>query len=97
MAPVFTELHKHGIRLLRYLDDWLLWGLFYQEPLDLTQVLLQLCVRLGICINYDKSCLHPAQELGFLGVNIWTLISCCTRMPSLVVRAAPSFITLRVT
>ena len=70
MAPVFTGLHKQGIWFLQYLDDWLLWPSFYQEALDLTQVLLWLFAWLGICINFNKSCLHPVQELGFLGVNI---------------------------
>ena len=72
-GPCFTELHKQGIWLLRYLDGWVLLGSFYQEALDSTQVLLRLCAQLGIRINFNKSCLHPAQELVFLGVNILTL------------------------
>ncbi|MPC51410.1 hypothetical protein E2C01_045254 [Portunus trituberculatus] len=38
----------------------------------LNQVLLQLCAHLGIHINYDESCLQPAQEIVYLGVNVRT-------------------------
>ena len=72
MAPVSTELHRRGIRLLQYLDDWLLLAPSYQKANNSTQVLLQLYTWLGICINPAKSCLHPAQEMVFLGVNIRT-------------------------
>ena len=72
MASVSAELHKQGIRLRRYLDDWLLLVSSYQEALNSTQVLLWLCAWLGICINFDKSYLRPGEELVFLGVNIMT-------------------------
>ena len=72
MAPISSELHRRGIRLLQYLDDWLLLASSYQEALDSTQVLLRLCARLGVRINFDKSALQPAQEMTFLGVDIQT-------------------------
>ena len=66
-APVSAELHKHGIWFLRYLDDGLLLASSYQEALNSTQFLLQLCGRLGIRMNFDISFLRPAQELVFEG------------------------------
>ena len=33
-------------------------------------VLLRLCARLGVRINFDKFVLRPAQEMTFLGVAI---------------------------
>ncbi|MPC96220.1 hypothetical protein E2C01_091464 [Portunus trituberculatus] len=61
-ARVTVPLNRRGICILQYLDDWLL-ALSYQEALNSTQVVLQLCARLGIRINYNKSCLWQAQEM----------------------------------
>lgn len=36
MAPVAAELHRQGIRILRYLDDWLLLATMYQEAFNST-------------------------------------------------------------
>ena len=72
MAPISAYLHKQGIRLLQYLDDWLLLASTQQEALEVTRVLVQLCHQLGIRINLQKSSLVPAQKMIFLGVEIQT-------------------------
>ena len=72
MAPISAYLHKQGIRLLQYLDDWLLLASTQQEALEATRVLVQLCHQLGIRINLQKSSLVPAQKMIFLGVEIQT-------------------------
>ena len=77
-SPSFYQ--DHGAHLVdstqeghpppQYLDDWLLLAESQQKALSSAQTLLQLCARLGVCINMDKSTLQPAQRMVFLGVNI---------------------------
>ena len=70
MAPVSAILHSWGIRMLRYLDNWLVQsssrGFFLQD----LQVVLDLCRELGIVINPEKSNLKPSQVVQYLGVVI---------------------------
>ncbi|MPC61682.1 hypothetical protein E2C01_055757 [Portunus trituberculatus] len=70
IAPISAELHRWDICILQYLDVWLLLVLFYQEAVNSTQVLPQLCAHLGIRINYDilltacsGDCLLGSQHL----------------------------------
>ena len=70
IAPISSTLHRRGIRLLQYLDNWLLLAEPQQKALSSTQTLLQLCTRLGVRINMEKSSLQPAQRMVFLGVDI---------------------------
>ena len=59
MAPVSAFLHRTGIRLRCYLDDWLIRAL---------ETVLQLCSSLGIVVNWEKSQLIPTQRIIYLGV-----------------------------
>ena len=52
--------HSHGIRLLRYLDDWLVLSSSEREAKQAVQLLLSLCRTLGIVINKKKSDLVPS-------------------------------------
>ena len=70
MAPVSAALHCQGIRLLRYLDDWLLLASSAQDVHMATQSLVNLCSTLGIQINWAKSSLSPSQTMTFLGMEI---------------------------
>ena len=76
-APqVFTAVsawaHSHGIRLLRYLDDWLVLASSEREAKQAVQSLLSLCRTLGIVINEKKSGLVPSQTAKYLGMTIDT-------------------------
>ena len=73
MAPVAKELHLRGIRLLRYLDDWLLLANSFQETLGSLEQLLHLCQWLGIRVNWGKSSLTPSQSRTYLGMEIRSL------------------------
>ena len=53
--------HSHGIRLLRYLDDWLVLASSEAMAKKNVQDLLLLCHSLGIVINEEKSNLVPSQ------------------------------------
>ena len=57
MAPVSVMLHAMGVRILRYLDDWLILTSSRSEALWARDEVLSLCNCLGIIINEAKSCL----------------------------------------
>ena len=70
MAPVSAILHSWGIRMRRYLDDWLVQSSSRESLLQDLQVVLDLCRELGIVINPEKSNLEPSQVVQYLGVVI---------------------------
>ena len=55
MAPVSAILHRMGVRLRRYLDDWLLQASSREQVLLVLRTVLRLCRRLGIVVNWEKS------------------------------------------
>ena len=70
-AAVSAWAHSHGVRLLRYLDDWLILASSEQEAKQSVQSLLSLCHTLRILIN-EKSDLVPSQTAKYLGMTIDT-------------------------
>ena len=70
MAPVSAILHSLGIRMRRYLDDWLVQSSSRESLLEDLQTVLHLCQELGIGINPQKSNLIPSQVVQYLGVVI---------------------------
>ena len=72
MAPVSAILHSWGIRMRRYLDDWLVQSSSRESLLHDLRVVLDLCHELGIVVNPEKSRLEPSQVLQYLGVVIDT-------------------------
>ena len=70
MAPVSAILHSVGIRMRRYLDDWLIQSTSRESLLGDLQTVLQLCHELGIVVNPQKSNLVPSQVVQYLGVVI---------------------------
>ena len=70
-AAVSAWAHSHGIRLLRYLDDWLVLSSSEWEAKQAVQLLPSLCHTLGIVIN-EKSDLVPSQTAKYLCMTIDT-------------------------
>ena len=70
MAPVSAMLHSLGIRMRRYLDDWLVQSSSQESLLWDLRTVLQLCHELGIVVNPQKSNLVPSQVVQYLGVVI---------------------------
>ena len=69
-APVSAIIHRHGFRILRYLDDWLLLASTFQESVRERDFLLWLCQRLGIRVHLPKSSLTPMQTQDYLEITI---------------------------
>ena len=68
---VSTWAHTRGIRLLSYLDDWLVLASSEAGARQHVRDLLSLCHSLGIVIN-EKSNLVPLQTANYLGMTIDT-------------------------
>ena len=73
MAPVSAILHKYGVRMLRYLDDWLILASSELACLQSRDRLLTICTELGIQVNLTKLSLVPTQSLVYLGMEIRSL------------------------
>ena len=69
-AVVASWLHSKGIRLVRYLDDWLLLASSREAFIEQCQILLSMCSHLGLRVNFRKSSLIPAQQVVYLGMRI---------------------------
>ena len=54
-----------GVRLLHYLDDWLVIGEL--RTLQHRILVLQLCRDMGIIVNWEKSDLQPSTCVRYLG------------------------------
>ena len=67
MAPVSVLAHRLGIRLIRYIDDWLILAASEEEAARARDVILLLCEELGIVVNLQKSKLVPSQISVYLG------------------------------
>ena len=71
-AAVSAWAHSRGIRLLRYLDDWLVLSSSEKKAKESIRELLSLCRTLGIVINEKKLDLVPSQSAKYLGMTIDT-------------------------
>ena len=70
MAPVSAILHRYGVRMLRYLDDWLILASTEIACLQSRDRLLSICTELGIQVNLTKSSLVPTQSLVYLVYSV---------------------------
>ena len=67
---IAAYLRKGGIRIIVYLDDFLILGSSIKESKANTQLTLDLLQWLGFTINWEKSMLVPTQSMTFLGLSI---------------------------
>lgn len=61
---------NHGVRVLSYLDDFLLLGDSREEALRARDTTLQVFDDLGLQVAHDKGQWEPAQTATFLGVEV---------------------------
>ncbi len=71
MDMALSPLRQMGIRILNYLDDWLILAQS-QAVLSSHKTLLSHLDCLGLKVNFSKSILLPSQRVLFLG----TVIDC---------------------
>ncbi|XP_048024136.1 LOW QUALITY PROTEIN: uncharacterized protein LOC125253920 [Megalobrama amblycephala] len=70
MDAALAPLRLQGIRILNYIDDWLILAQSQQLAVRHRDVVLAHMRRLGLRLNAKKSVLSPAQRTTFLGV-VW--------------------------
>ncbi len=69
----FPPLRAGGMRILNYLDDWLILAQSRDTLLSHIDSLLIHLESLGLCVNRRKSILAPSQSILYLGVCIDSL------------------------
>ena len=70
LAPLAKWLHLLGIRILFYLDDWLILAGSLEDALRAKNLILSLSCKLGLILNLEKSMLVPSQTVTYLGMII---------------------------
>ncbi|XP_029924002.1 uncharacterized protein LOC115371027 [Myripristis murdjan] len=68
MDVVLSPLRHKGIRILNYLDDWVVCVASEEQCRQHVALLLDHVRSLGLLLNYKKSRLEPAQVTSFLGM-----------------------------
>ncbi len=67
MDAALSPLRQMVIRILNYLDDWLILAQSEVELLSHRTLILSHLERLGLRVNFAKSALSPSQRISFLG------------------------------
>ena len=70
LKPVLAYAHLHRVKLLMYIDDWLLNPGTHQEALDQSSWLKSL----WLVLNLEKSDLIPSQVATYLGIELDTSV-----------------------
>ena len=79
LKPAIGLLRKQGVRLIIYLDDFLLMASTEKTLSYHVTLMLTLLKMLGFVVNYQKSQLNPSQSIEFLGFRINSI----THQPSI--------------
>ena len=92
LAPIIALFHSRGVRLMAYLDDWLLLNKDPQHLRAQLDTLIKQLEELGWIISYPKSNLSPSQQFSYIGVQFDTLLNVMAptqaRISNLVTMAA---------
>ncbi len=65
-----TPLREVGVRILNYLDDWLILAQSREQLGNPRDLVLRHLSQLGLRVNWEKSKLSPVQRISFLGVEL---------------------------
>lgn len=70
MDAALAPLRMNGVRVINYIDDWLILVESERRAIQHRDVVLAHMKQLGLRLNVKKSVLSPVQRTTFLGV-IW--------------------------
>ena len=81
VAAVLAPLHAQGIRVLPYLDDWLIQATSRQQAVEDTARVVSHVQSLGFRLNWEKSVLTPSQQITFVGISLDSVSMVATLPP----------------
>ncbi len=70
VEAALVPLREAGIRVLNYLDDWLILAQSRALLCEHRDTVLSHLSRLGLRVNWEKSKLSPVQRISFLGMEL---------------------------
>ena len=70
VTAALGPLRSQGIKILTYLDDWLVCARSAEEAAQHTSLLLEHIASLGLRVNVKKSNLSPRQVSDFIGITL---------------------------
>ncbi|KAK7895505.1 hypothetical protein WMY93_020830 [Mugilogobius chulae] len=78
VAAALSPLQAQGLKIMPYLDDWLICASTREQAIRDTQTVLIHLQRLGLRVNLAKSNVNPSQDTVFLGMalNTATMTAC---------------------
>ncbi len=65
-----VPLTEQGVRILNYLDDWLILTQSLDQLCEHRDLVLSHLSQLGLRVNWEKSKLSPMQKISFLGMEL---------------------------
>lgn len=70
LKPPLAYLRSRGINIVAYLDDTIIMAKTRAQAVQATTQTVKVLTELGFVIHPTKSCLHPTQQITFLGFII---------------------------
>ncbi len=65
-----VPLREQGVRILNYLDDWLILAQSQDQLCEHRDMVLSHLSQLGLQVNWERSKLSPVQRISFLGMEL---------------------------
>ncbi len=65
-----VPMREQGVRILNYLDDWLILAQSREQLGEHRDLVLSHLSQLGLQVNWEKSKLGPVQRISFLGMEL---------------------------
>ncbi len=65
-----VPLREQGVRILNYLDDWLILAQSQDQLCEHRDMVLSHLSQLGLQVNWEKSKLSPVKRISFLGMEL---------------------------
>lgn len=84
VAAALSPLQARGLKILPYIDDWLVCAPSRDRAVQDTEVVLRHMSQLGLRVNLPKSNLIPSQATVFLGVALDTVAMVASPSPKRV-------------
>lgn len=70
IKPILSWLRAKGLRIVAYIDDFIIFGRSREKCLEAVNLVINLLLELGLIINWGKSEIVPSKRCKFLGIII---------------------------